>query len=90
MHFGNFIPHRVCYSCMEKTFEKSELTEFIRKRRKSVGLTQEQMAKKAGVGLRFVRELEQGKRSLKMDKVDQVLWLFGMEAGAVPMDRSKI
>ena len=74
---------------MENDYEKSELTEFVRMRRKAVGLTQEEMAKKAGVGLRFVRELEQGKRSLKMDKVDQVLWLFGMETGAVPRDRSK-
>ena len=41
------------------------------------------MAEKAGVGLRFVRELEQGKQSLRMDKVNQVLRLFGYEVGAV-------
>ena len=66
---------------------KSELAETVRTRRKELGMTQEDMAKKAGVGLRFVRDLEQGKRSLRMDKVDQVLWLFGLEAGTVDAPR---
>lgn len=39
------------------------------------------MAEKAGVGLRFVRELERGKETLKMNKVNQVLELFGYELG---------
>ena len=38
---------------------------------------------RAGVGLRFVRELEQGKKTLRLDKVNQVLALFGAEVGAV-------
>jgi len=42
------------------------------------------LAAKAGVGLRFVRELEQGKQTLRIDKVNQVLALFGYEVGAVP------
>ena len=66
---------------------KSKLAETVRTRRKEVGMTQEEMASKAGVGLRFVRDLEQGKRSLRMDKVDQVLWLFGLEAGPVDAPR---
>jgi hypothetical protein len=37
------------------------------------------------VGLRFVRELEQGKQTLRLDKVNQILNLFGAEVGAVPM-----
>jgi hypothetical protein len=41
------------------------------------------------VGLRFVRDLEQGKNSLRMDKVNDVLRLFGETLGAVPMDRDK-
>ena len=53
--------------------------------RKEHGLTQEDLAAKAGVGLRFVRELEQGKQTLRMDKVNQVLGLFGHEIGAVPI-----
>lgn len=60
-----------------------ELVSFVKERRKSVNLTQPELAEKAGVGLRFVRELEQGKESLRMDKVNQVLRLFGYEVGAV-------
>jgi y4mF family transcriptional regulator len=60
------------------------LINFVKERRKSVGMTQPELAKKAGVGLRFLRELEQGKPSLRLDKVNQVLQLFGYEAGPVP------
>lgn len=63
---------------------KMELSSFVKEKRKSVKLTQPELAEKAGVGLRFVRELEQGKESLRMDKVNQVLRLFGYEVGAVP------
>ena len=47
-------------------------------------LTQVDLAEKSGVGLRFVRELEQGKETLRIDKINQVLALFGREVGAVP------
>lgn len=57
------------------------LKEFIKKKRKSLNLTQKEMAEKAGVGIRFLRELERGKETLKMDKVNQVLELFGYELG---------
>lgn len=57
--------------------------EFVKHRRKSVKLTQEELAKKAGVGLRFLRELEQGKKTLRLDKVNQVLVMFGSEVGVV-------
>jgi y4mF family transcriptional regulator len=60
------------------------LADFVKYRRKSVKLTQPELAEKAGVGLRFIRELEQGKKSLRLDKVNQVLQLFGYEVGAVP------
>lgn len=53
------------------------LKTFIKDRRKLLGITQEELAEKAGVGLRFIRELEQGKESMRMDKVNQVLSLFG-------------
>ncbi|MBD9015290.1 MAG: transcriptional regulator, partial [Prevotella sp.] len=49
------------------------------------GLTQVDLAAKSGVGLRFVRELEQGKETLRLDKVNQVLLLFGQEIGPVPI-----
>jgi y4mF family transcriptional regulator len=60
------------------------LAQFVKKKRKQVNLTQPELAEKAGVGLRFVRELEQGKESLRLDKVNQVLQLFGAEVGVVP------
>ena len=63
--------------------KKHLLNKFVRSKRKSLKMTQKEMSEKAGVGLRFVRELERGKRTLKMDKVDQVLFLFGYELGAV-------
>ncbi len=60
-----------------------ELAEFVKTHRKLVKLTQPELALKAGVGLRFLRELEQGKATLRMDKVNQVLQLFGHELGPV-------
>jgi y4mF family transcriptional regulator len=63
--------------------------QFVKERRKSLGLTQEDLSFKAGVGLRFVRELEQGKESLMIDKVNQVLSLFGHELGPVPTERNE-
>ncbi len=58
--------------------------------RKQYKLTQTELAYKSGVGLRFVRELEQGKETLRIDKINQVLTLFGMEVGAVSQkDRNK-
>lgn len=63
------------------------LNEFVKEKRSTAKLTQPELAEKAGVGLRFVRELEQGKQTLRMDKVNQVLQLFGYETGAVPINR---
>jgi y4mF family transcriptional regulator len=59
------------------------LNEFVKEKRNTAKLTQPELAEKAGVGLRFVRELEQGKETLRLDKVNQVLQLFGYEVGAV-------
>ena len=50
---------------------------FIKRERKSAGLTQEEFAIRSGLGLRFIRELEQGKESCRMDKVNQALSMFG-------------
>jgi len=61
-----------------------KLADFVKDKRKAVKLTQPELAGKAGVGLRFIRELEQGKETLRLDKVNQVLQLFGYEVGAVP------
>ncbi len=66
---------------------KTLLSQFVKDKRKSLGMTQEDLSFKAGVGLRFVRELEQGKETLRMDKVNQVLALFGHELGAISINR---
>ena len=58
----------------------NQIAEFIKKNRKAAGLTQEQFAMRAGLGLRFVRDLEQGKETVRMDKVNIALGMFGMEA----------
>ena len=55
--------------------------------RKQCKLTQVELSEKSGVGLRFVRELERGKQSLRLDKVNQILNLFGSEVGVVPMNK---
>ncbi|MCX6207989.1 MAG: helix-turn-helix transcriptional regulator [Bacteroidetes bacterium] len=60
-----------------------KLSVFVKEKRKTASLTQPELAEKAGVGLRFLREIEQGKESLRLDKVNQVLKLFGYEVGAV-------
>ena len=57
------------------------LSEFVKLKRNYSKLTQPELAEKAGVGVRFVRDLEQGKLTLRMDKVNQVLQLFGHELG---------
>ena len=59
------------------------LIQLIKSRRQMLRMTQQDLARKSGVGLRFVRDLEQGKKSLRMDKVNQVLALFGHELGPV-------
>ena len=63
--------------------EQSKLSEYVKAMRKEYGLTQEDLSAKSGVGLRFVRDLEQGKRTLRMDKVNCVLNLFGAELGVI-------
>lgn len=66
------------------------LSFFLKEKRKQLGLTQAELAQKAGVGLRFIRDMEQGKKTLRMDKVNQVLKLFGQELGPVPINRNKL
>lgn len=61
------------------------LAQFVKSRRRQAGLTQEQFAEKAGVALTVVRKIEQGKENLNLDKVNQVLRMFGHELGPVAM-----
>lgn len=68
---------------------KTPLGQFIKEKRKQARMNQEDLSFAAGVGLRFVRELEQGKPTLKMDKVNQVLHLFGYELGPTEVNRDE-
>ncbi len=67
-----------------------ELSLFIKEKRKLTNLTQQELAEKAGVGLRFIREIEQGKTTLRLDKVNQVLRLFGHEMAPSEINREKL
>ena len=58
----------------------NRIGEYINQERKKAGLTQEEFAMRSGLGLRFVRELEQGKETVRLDKVNQALAMFGKEA----------
>lgn len=68
----------------------NDVSIYVKNKRKQNKLTQPELAMKAGVGLRFVRDLEQGKNTLRMDKVNDVLRLFGETLGVVAMDRAKL
>ncbi len=63
--------------------QTQELITFVKEWRKRTGLSQVDLARKAGVGLRFVRDLEQGKQTLQIEKVNQVLSLFGAKLGPI-------
>lgn len=58
----------------------NRIAVFIKENRKAAGLTQEEFAMRSGLGLRFIRELEQGKETVRMDKVNVALSMFDMEA----------
>ena len=58
----------------------NKIAEFVKKSRRAAGLTQEEFAIRTGLGLRFVRDLEQGKETVRMDKVNVALAMFDMEA----------
>lgn len=58
---------------------RTQLSQTVKGLRKEFGMTQEELAMKSGVGLNFVRNLEQGKPTLRMDKVNQLLDLFNYE-----------
>lgn len=69
------------YIYTQKGIDMDSLRLFVKQKRKELKLTQQDLALNAGVGLRFVRDLEQGKKTLRLDKVNNVLALFGKEVG---------
>ena len=56
---------------------------------KQYNLTQEELSLKSGVGLRFVRDLEQGKETLRLDKVNQLLDFFNYEMVAIQKNNNQ-
>ena len=72
---------------MTEKDNQTQIGNFLKQKRKEAGLTQEDFAIKSGLGLRFVRELEQGKQTVRLDKVNQALAMFGYEAGPVKVLR---
>ena len=67
------------------TYSSNIIREFIRTSRKKEGLTQKELSLKAGVGLRFIRDIEQGKISYRADTINKVLKLFGKTLGPVDL-----
>ena len=67
--------------------KKNIIIDFIKSERKAAGLTQKELAFKAGVGLRFIRDVEQGKTSYKADTLNKVLRLFGKTLGPIDLQR---
>ena len=67
---------------------QTTLSKYVKTMRKQHNLTQVELSEKSEVGLRLVRELEQGKQTLRLDKVNQILNLFGSEVGVMPMTRN--
>ena len=84
----------IYYICTRKGIimnsNSTSLSLYLKDKRKSLGLTQQELALKAGVGIRFVRDMEQGKETLRLDKVNQVLKLFGQELGPIPINRNRL
>ncbi len=89
-YFSEIYPYvgEFSYICTRKGIDMTYtvIADFVKEMRRQFGLTQVDLADKSGVGLRFVRDLEQGKQTLRMDKVNQVLRLFGRQVGPVEVD----
>ena len=65
------------------------IAAFVRERRKEAGLSQIQLSDVTGLGLRFIREVEQGKPSVRLDKVNYLLLFFGTELTPTPISHEK-
>ena len=63
------------------------ISEFVQSKRKALGLTQERLSEISGVGIRFIRDLEQNKATLRLDKINQVLSVFGCCVGVIKIPK---
>lgn len=77
------IKRRIVLSLYSKAYRMKELADFVKTKRKQLGLTQEEFAEKAGVALTVIRKIEQGKENLSLSKVNQVLLMFGHVLGPI-------
>ena len=68
---------------MQDKNKLNSISIFLKNKRREAGLSQVEFAVRSGLGLRFVRELEQGKLTVRLDKVNQALAMFGCEAAPV-------
>jgi y4mF family transcriptional regulator len=66
---------------------QSLIAKTVKEKRKELKLSQEELASRSGVGLRFLRDIEQGKETIRLDKLNIVLNYFGLEAGVIKMRR---
>ncbi len=73
--------------CMNEKKSGNTIGLFLKQKRRAAGLTQEDFAIRSGLGLRFIRELEQGKQTVRMDKVNQALAMFGCEVAPVKISK---
>lgn len=64
------------------------IAEFVKKSRKRAGITQPELSKIADVGIRFIKELESGKETMRVDKINKVLNIFGHKLGPVILNDS--
>ena len=69
--------------------QENPISRYIKQARRAAGLTQAEFALRSGLGLRFIRELEAGKETVRMDKVNQALAMFGMTAAPVRREKEK-
>ncbi len=71
------IIYYICLNSLQKHIIMMTLADFVKQKRNEVNLTQEAFAERAGVALTVIRKIEQGKENLNLEKVNQVLKMFG-------------
>lgn len=70
-------------------YNMNQLSNFVKTRRKQLGISQEEFAEKAGVALTVIRKIEQGKENLNLSKVNQVLQMFRHVLGPINENDAK-
>jgi len=68
----------------------TSISKFVKQKRKQLRLTQIDLSMRTGVGIRFIREMEQGKTTIRLDKINQVLALFGCKVGVIKDENDEL